>query len=94
METKYTKGLIDILTKAADSLEAQASSKGVQNVLVPKLRWYSTKVEKEYSDLLEALIEINTELDKFWNGNKSERQIKNICQVQQKCSGIIKKAIG
>jgi hypothetical protein len=51
--------LKDLLNKAADSLEFQASREGKQNILVPKLRWYANKkIEKPESEKRELVKEI------------------------------------
>ncbi len=38
------EGLVDVLEKAANSLEIQANERGKQNVLVPKLRRWIDKL--------------------------------------------------
>jgi predicted homoserine dehydrogenase-like protein len=45
-------------------------------------------------DLLEALIELNTVIDNYWNGKRTDAQVKLINKAQQKAFVIITKATG
>jgi len=90
----------------AFGIDVRSSPVVLEGKLIAETRDYpmgSKELEESYAnarliaaapELLEALKELNGELDRFWNGDHSELRIKLISASQRKCADAIAKAEG